>query len=617
MKKAKFKMGKLDSRLRLKGKLILFVGSVLVAVMLAQFALSYIALDRTHNESIQATNDAFDSVIKSGVQNMVGVLEVNYKRFTDGEITEKEAMDNAKKIVRDTRYNNGEGYYWADMEDGTCVVHLNPEYEGTNRYDLTDVEGNYLVQNLIAAGNNPEGGFTDFYFTKPGEEGSFLKRAYTMKFEPYGWYISTGNYNKDIAVYIEQKTQQKYIGIIAVIIANTITFLIGMLLVSIFAKTITKPLGKLTERLQLVSEGDLNTPVPVVNSHDETNMLSKATENTVDQLHRIIDDITYHLEKMSDGDMTSRVTMEYTGDFLPIKQALVKIHQSLNGTLSDINQAAEQVNSGAEQVSVGAQTLASGATEQASVIEELSASITEVSEQASKNATNVRQATGYVNQSVTGVDESNEYMKNMLVSMKEISDASDEISKIIKVIDDIAFQTNILALNAAVEAARAGASGKGFAVVADEVRNLASKSAEAAKQTAVLINTSAKAVTDGSKIAEDTAKALDDVSAKSRRAKEVMVEIESASVAQASAISQITQGIEQISSVVQNNAATAEESSAASEELSSQSSILRYGVAKFKLLDSSAKQPSSRPKMVRGTASTEHQYIKQNGSDKY
>jgi len=413
------------------------------------------------------------------------------------------------------------------------------------------------------------------------------------------------------------KSIEWYVTIIAAGIVFIVT-LLSLFSFTIFTKKkIATPVGQLSTLAKELANGNLNAEEISYHSDDEIGQLADALQSTTATLRTYVSDISEHLISMADGDMTTPVTQEYIGDFIPIQNALVKISNSLNQTLSTINVSAEQVHSGSSQVSSGAQALAAGATEQASVIEELSASIEEVSEKAGKNATSVRQATEYVEQSVSGVVESNEYMKQMLVSMKEISSASNEISKIIKVIDDIAFQTNILALNAAVEAARAGASGKGFAVVADEVRNLASKSAAAAKQTEDLINTSVRAVTDGSKIAENTANALNNVTTKSKLVKEIISEIESASDAQAIAISQITMGIEQISSVVQTNAATAEESSASSEELSAQAAMLKEEISKFVLTEEQFDRENFGDSSETTTISPEYELTYEEEQDDY
>ncbi len=362
-----------------------------------------------------------------------------------------------------------------------------------------------------------------------------------------------------------------------------VLFILSLLIVS-YIKDSIKYITGVNQR---IAQGELAIKIEEKRmTRDEIGQLCKATDQILVRLNEYvsyINEITQVLNKMADGDMRIALQRDYRGEFSSIKEALLHISSSLNQTLSMIASSAGQVDMGAKQIASGAQALAQGTTEQASAIEELSASITDVSQEVQGNAANVKEAAEYVGQTVASVEESNAYMKQMLVSMKEIDRSSLEISKIIKVIDDIAFQTNILALNAAVEAARAGAAGKGFAVVADEVRNLATKSADAAKQTTELIENSIKAVSAGSKMAENTAKALENVSSKAVRIKEIIGKIDSASSAQASAISQITISLGQVSNVVQTNTATAEESAAASEELSGQSAMLFAEVGKFKL----------------------------------
>ncbi|MEG2053959.1 MAG: methyl-accepting chemotaxis protein, partial [Oscillospiraceae bacterium] len=271
-----------------------------------------------------------------------------------------------------------------------------------------------------------------------------------------------------------------------------------------------------------------------------------------------------------------------------LENSMVKIIVSLSDTLNNIHIASDQVSGGADQVSGGAQALSQGATEQASSIEELSATVAEISSQVKANAENAKSASGLSDEAGAEVEQGNQHMQKMIAAMGDISDTSSQIGKIIKTIDDIAFQTNILALNAAVEAARAGAAGKGFAVVADEVRNLAGKSAEAAKNTTALIESSITAVANGTKIADDTAKSLFIIVDKVREVTDKINEIATASAEQASAVVQVTQGLDQISAVVQTNSATSEESAAASEELSGQAQMLNDMVSKFKLKDLSA-----------------------------
>ncbi|HEX3037575.1 MAG TPA: methyl-accepting chemotaxis protein [Oscillospiraceae bacterium] len=348
------------------------------------------------------------------------------------------------------------------------------------------------------------------------------------------------------------------------------------------ARALSKPINEMAVAAKNLAQGNLDVEISYV-SKDEIGSLANSLKAATSRLKLYINDISTNLDLIAQGDMTAEISQEYLGDFAPIKKALYKISSDLSETLKIINRSSEQVNSGADQVSGGAQALAQGATEQASSTEELSATISEISQSVRQNADNVNLMTDYVNEAVTGVEHSNEQMQQMLTAMNNIDSSSNEIGKIIKVIDDIAFQTNILALNAAVEAARAGSAGKGFAVVADEVRNLASKSADAAKQTTALIEDSMNAVKDGSKIADQTAQLLSVVEEKVELVGGTIQKIDKASSEQAMAIAQITQGIEQVSAVVQTNSATAEESAAASEELSAQANMLSKLIEKFKL----------------------------------
>ena len=365
----------------------------------------------------------------------------------------------------------------------------------------------------------------------------------------------------------------------------------GLLLCAVISWSITRPMVAATRHatgvMERIAGGDLTAAIDEkFISRDEIGRLCASTRQTAERLNSYlsyIHEITGVLNAMAGGDMRINLINEYTGEFAAIRQAFLQIASSLNSTLSVIAAASSRVNAGAKQISDGAISLSHGVQAQATSLEELSASIENVSGQALENANNVRSANEYIQQAIHGIDHSSGSMHNLLDSMMEISKTSGEIGQIIKVIEDIAFQTNILALNAAVEAARAGSAGNGFAVVAGEVRNLAGKSAEAAKQTTQLIEASLRAIAGGVKFSEDTDKELKDVAQMTEKIMDTINGIEKASSAQASAIQQIRQGITQISDVVQTNAAASEESAAASREMLDQSTFLKEEVAKFTL----------------------------------
>ncbi len=339
-----------------------------------------------------------------------------------------------------------------------------------------------------------------------------------------------------------------------------------------------------------LSKGNLDAEI----HYDGKNAIGRLAETMQFSFHELakyVHAIESSMTNFSNGNFRqTEIPFEFLGDFAAIGNAITNFSKKINFVLGDVNETSGQVFTGAEQVSVGAQTLAAGATQQASSVEELSATINEISAQVTRTAENSQIADGLAKNASHVVEKSLTEMAQMLKAIQDIADASEGISKIIKDIDDIAFQTNILALNAAVEAARAGQAGKGFAVVADEVRNLAQKSAEAAKRTTALIENSLESVRRGTTLANNTHDAFTEVADNSGKVLEVVTEIAAASQDQAHSVAQVLEAVTQISSVVQMNSATSEESAAASEELSGQATVLKTLIAQFQLANGSLEE---------------------------
>ena len=361
-------------------------------------------------------------------------------------------------------------------------------------------------------------------------------------------------------------------------------------------RNITGITAKIMDAVTALSKGDLKAHMDY-KGDNEFGELAEKMNFSFAELDRYVNAIDYGMGEFSKGNFTCDSPIQFLGDFKSIQASMERFQQKMNDTLVDLEVASSQVSAGSSQVADGAQALAQGATEQASSVQELSATIADISEHISNTADFSKQANELGVQAGSVVERSKEEMSHMIDAIRDIATASENIQKIIKAIDDIAFQTNILALNAAVEAARAGNAGKGFAVVADEVRNLAQKSAEAAKNTTELIENSLEHVAKGEKLAESTGEAFAEVAKFSDDILAMVAKIADASQEQALSISQISQGVDQISSVVQMNSATSEQSAAASEELSGQAVFMKSLIEQFQLKekDGSTYQPEKLP----------------------
>ena len=369
---------------------------------------------------------------------------------------------------------------------------------------------------------------------------------------------------------------------LAIIVVSILASIVVALKLS---SNISVPMRACAERMKLLVQGDLESPVPQTRGQDETAELTRSTAEMVSGLNTIINDIGYLLAEMAkqNFNIQSAHRDAYVGGFQSILTSMRHLKVEMSRTIRQLDSSTSQVSSASTQVSTGAQNLSQGSVQQASAVEERAATINDISANAKKTSAAAVEAGRYVDQAGAQLGASMEYVKDLNVAMEKISGTSEEISKIIATIENIAFQTNILALNAAVEAARAGTAGKGFAVVADEVRNLASKSDEAAKATKDLIEGSIAAVAEGGEVVSKVTESLERTSGIAGNVTTQMNIVVEAIKDQTVAIEQVTEGVDQISAVVQTNSATAQESAAASEELSAEAASLKQMVDSFVL----------------------------------
>ncbi len=457
------------------------------------------------------------------------------------------------------------GYFSLLTKDNTIAAHKNEELI------LKNIDEIGLSNNLIQSINNNDNNVVEYTINNQNILGKSVQIGNT------GWKVLSSLPKEEFM----SDTRQLILTIVFVFLAVLIALLV---ILTIAIKKMTKPVKTITDITNKLAHGELDVSIDV-KSKDEIGVLAESIESLTVRLKSYINYINESVNVLNDlaeGNLVMDLQYDYDGEFAKLKESLLHVSGTLTDTIGKIKDSSEFISMNAANVSNGAQTLAQGTTEQASAIEELSAEVNEIYHTIANNAEHAENAGRKALEASKEVEQGNIHMRDMLSAMDEISESSNEIGKIIKVIDDIAFQTNILALNAAVEAARAGSAGKGFAVVADEVRNLAGKSAEAAKQTTALIENSISSISKGTMLADKAGKSLSGIVEITNKTNELISEIVNASAQQTVSVNQIRSGIEQISSVVQQNAATAEASAANSEELSGQSQVLNELISKFK-----------------------------------
>ena len=474
-------------------------------------------------------------------------------------------LDSISKIVSGVQIEDTGGIFLVDTRTDTIIGHKDPAITGQLLSEMN--EGMYAYANEQIRGQKTGLSLYDNTYIQIEHvpDSDWIAVAYVSKGE------------------VLQELQQLTASMLLVAVLAVLVLI--LLVVIQVRRVIGRPVKELSLVATRIAEGELDQAIQY-QSKDELGVLEDDFNQVTLRLRdyvTYIDEVSETLREIAKGNLTFTLKNEYTGEFEKIKTALDEISYALNNTMGRLRSASRDVAAGAEQVSNGATTLSQGSTEQAAEVETLAGHITAVSDSVHKIAKGAEEARSISQEVKSGLLKSNDKMQNMTVVIQRISEKSAEIHKIVKTIEDIAFQTNILALNAAVEAARAGAAGKGFAVVADEVRALAAKSSEAAQETTVLLRQTVDSMDEGVQAAQDTADSMLDVVAHADKMSKLIDGIADYTKEQDANATEITRGVEQIAIVVQTNVATAEGSAAASEQLSGQASMLRELVAKFRL----------------------------------
>ncbi|SDD75873.1 methyl-accepting chemotaxis protein [Desulfuromonas thiophila] len=520
--------------------------------------------------------------IRSQVETASSMVEHFVARAASGELTDAQARQQAIAAVKALRYGSND-YFWINDAGPRMIMHpFKPDLDGKDLSGFADPDGVKLFVEMVNVTRSGSGDFVHYRWAKPGHDQPVEKVSYVKRVAAWDWIIGSGLYIDDV----RKETHTMLYGAIGIV---GFTILISTLIVIWFARGLSGPIAQVVEMLQELAKGHTSCRLNL-DRKDEIGVMARSLDAFADSLeHEVVD----ALQKLAQGDLTFDIHPSDEAD--QIRGALHTMEQDLNKMMCEIQLAGEQISAGATQVSDASQSLSQGATESASSLQQIAASMSELANRTDHNADNARQAASLSGEASEAANRGNGSMEQMVRAMAEINAAGQNISKIIKVIDEIAFQTNLLALNAAVEAARAGQHGKGFAVVAEEVRNLAARSAKAARETAELIEGSVQKAENGAQIAEQTAEALGEIVNRVTKVSDLIAEISAASSEQAHGIAQINVGIGQIDDVTQQNTANAEQGAASAEQLASQAAQLLALLHRFKLKQDCHKRRGQSP----------------------
>lgn len=547
--------------------------TVLVSVIvIGGISISNIStMTSTANKNYEnARLDGYNTEIKSQVQSVIAILQAEYDKSQNGDLTEDEAKKEAAEIVRNMRYRDDEsGYFWIDDTDYNLIMHpILTDQEGNNRYDLTDQNGVKIIQEIMKVSTGSDGGgFNEFYFTKADGVTVAPKIAYSQIFTPWNWVVSTGNYVDDMEAEMnssKNEVQAKYHTMITVIIIIDLIFTVIVFIASrIFGNTICKPLIEIQNFANRMSTGDLTTGVNVSSNNElgkTAGALDLAQQEVVGLISNI-DGVSSHLQS---------AVSDFKKNFDSMNESIQNVSTAINEIAQNSNSQAASTSSASENIA----EIADGIADTSSEMESLDQNAQLMQDRSNKSMETLHRLIDVNSTTKTDID-------SMYNQTAQTNDSVNKISQAATLISEIASQTNLLSLNASIEAARAGEAGRGFAVVADQIRQLAEQSTKSAVDTRELIEGSLEEIAEGNKAADKAAASIETVVEGIGKIAESSKNISQVSRDQATAMDQAEQGVNQISEVVQANSATAQESSATSEELSAQAVSLDELISKY------------------------------------
>ena len=547
------------------------------------------ALNIVKDEALVQVDQVMSQSYKDQIKSLIDSTALAMGAAIEGESDREAILATLRKLNNPIRFlDNKSGYFFIYDQKGVCMS-LPPkqELQGKSLIDMKDKNGLYLVKEMLKVAQNG-GGFVSYVWPKPPSNDLKNKLSYARLIPGTNFMIGTGIYTDDIdtqkatlVTLMNQKIKPVLFWSGAILIIFFVVLVLPMVIVLI--RQLVKPLQQLQLIAHDLQQGRLAQRLQW-DSKDEIGELS----NSLNSMAVHLNGYAEQTKKIADGDLTAEIVPASNEDILG--NALLQMTTELRELVQQIQGASDQITSGSQQVADSSQMLSQGATQAAAAVEEISSSMNEIGSQTQQSADNANQANKLSTIAKQSAETGSHKMTGMIAAMSDINNSAQDISKIIKVIDEIAFQTNLLALNAAVEAARAGQHGKGFAVVAEEVRNLAARSAKAAEETTQMIESSVEKSKNGTQIAEETSSALTEIVTNISKVSDLVEEIAAATTEQAQGISQINQGLSQIDQTIQQNTASSEESAATSEELSSQANYLREMLYRFKIEEGGQKR---------------------------